>query len=66
MSETETSPALKVIEDRHAELERLAQTKPENIVPGTFHAPEVTVKAGIPFEIRHRASNSPSQKTSSL
>lgn len=40
----EKRAALKVIEDRHAELERLAASKPENIVPGTFHAPQVNVK----------------------
>lgn len=35
----EKRDALKVIEKRHAEIERLAATKPENVVPGSFQAP---------------------------
>lgn len=40
--------ALKVIEERHAALERLAADKPENIVPGTFHAPAVHTRNEVP------------------
>jgi len=41
----EKRAALKVIEERHAELERLAATRPEAIVPGSYTAPNTIVQS---------------------
>lgn len=44
----EKRAALAKIEERHAELERLAAEKPANIVPGSFHAPAVHTRNEVP------------------
>ena len=44
----EKRAALDVIEARHADLERLAQTRPEAIVPGSFTAPAIHARNEVP------------------
>lgn len=60
----EKRAALKVIEERHAQLERLANEKPEAIVPGSYTAPAAIVRSD-PFDLSDLRFDAPAQEVRS-